>query len=313
MRKKLLSIFVLGILIVTGFWIVRIFRKNPLPAKPTVQNEKHRFYVTVPIEHFTDGDLPCLNVEIEGQKFLTLLDLGFSGEISLLNSSLERITEKLFMKKTSRWGLRGIEYKKNLYQIPKLRIRNLTFSPPRLEEEDESLLQGAVIIGSNESDLRVGKLGWRLFNNMTLFLDMKHSTITICDSIETFKEKGYPLNAFTKVPFLDDHNLVEFNIKTPDGLLRCMLDSGATLNYLNTDNPDNVPLADMIRNEKNFTKFPTVQIGEKDFGPITFRPLPLKLPVHIEAMIGMEFLFEHLVFIDFVNRYIYIAPAEQEL
>ena len=150
-----------------------------------------------------------------------------------------------------------------------------------------------------------------LFNQYTLFLDLDHSTITICDSIETFREKGnHLLSTFTKIPFLDDRNLIEFIAMSPDGPLRCFLDSGCTFNHINVENLDNKPLDEMVQNEENFVDYLTFQIEGKDFGPITFRPFPIKLPIHIEAILGMEFLSEHLVFIDFKNRYIYIAPTE---
>ena len=52
------------------------------------------------------------------------------------------------------------------------------------------------------------------------------------------------------------------------------------------------------------------EIGGKDFGPLTFHKLPLKLPFHIDGILGMEFFAENLVFLDFVHGHAYFLSSK---
>jgi hypothetical protein len=152
-----------------------------------------------------------------------------------------------------------------------------------------------------------GTIGWRIFNKMTLLLDLKSSMIAVCDSIETFKNQGYSLEKFTKVSMLEDSQHIEFETMTSRGPLRCILDTGCTINFLNSDKVKGKTLNKMIRKDKNFKTFSSVKINETEFGPIEFCKIPIKAPYHLDAILGMDFLTDHVVFIDFKNRQIYFS------
>lgn len=299
-------VIILGILSIIAFSCLWIFKS----FGPLDKTKNSAFLVRVPVALFAPGHIPCFNVEIEGKTFLTELDLGFNGDSSILGTILQGIVEKSFVTRSSICGLRGSKDQVDVYRIPKIKLGEITFSNLILEEESELLRQEAALVKEKKSPNYSiqGKLGWALFNRTSLFLDLGNSHIAICDSIETFNKQGC-LEEFTKVPLLLDRNLIEFETRTPDRPLRCLLDTGCTSNLINRDNPLEESLENMIRNEKNFVKFSTFQIGGKNLGTITFRPFPLKLPVYIEAVLGMEFLLKHRVFIDFKNHEIYFSTS----
>ncbi len=310
-KISFLTIFILGILVLFYYCIPQFFKQNVSTTQKPSKTENPSLFESISVTEFNPADLPCINIEIEGKKFLAILDLGFCGYISLFSSSLSKIEEKSFVKTISKWGFRGKENISNVYKIPKMSIQNVGFYNPTLEEENESQRKDSILISSNDKPRKeVGKLGWFLFEKSSLFLDLGHSKIAICDSPETFTNQGYSLNHFTKIPFWDSRNLIEFKITTPNGPICCFLDTGCTSNLLNTDNLNNESMEDLYLNEKNYVNFSTFKIGGKDFGPITFRPIPIKLPIKVDAILGIEFLFEHQVLIDFKNHQIYIAPAE---
>jgi len=95
---------------------------------------------------------------------------------------------------------------------------------------------------------------------------------------------------------------------TSQGPLLCMIDTGCTKNLIFTSNPDGKSIQELFRDKENFTTFTTFQIGEKEFGATTFRPFPIAFPIKVEAILGMEFLVDHQVLIDFKNAEVYFAP-----
>jgi hypothetical protein len=307
-KIKLLLFFILGFLISLFLWFLPIFKKKTPHPLPPVKAEGSSFFVPISIAGFSANNIPCLNVRIENKKFLFELDLGLGSDASIASEFLQMIDNKSFVKQITAGGLRGNPYQVNDYKIPNIKIDALDFHPIHLRE-DHPLLTAECHIGKKKKEtigLIAGRIGWKIFKTTTLFLDLKHSIIIISDSIETFKKHGPPLQTFIKVPMLNDHGAIEVETTSPKGPLRCMVDTGCTFDLLNTNNPKNRPLEKMILKEKKFSSF---LIGGQDFGPITFNKIPIKLPFPIDAVLGMEFLSKHAVFIDFVNQEIYFSKA----
>jgi hypothetical protein len=50
-------------------------------------------------------------------------------------------------------------------------------------------------------------------------------------------------------------------------------------------------------------------IAKKEFGLITFYPIPIQFPIQVDALLGMEFFNKNLVFLDFKNNMAYFAPS----
>ncbi|MGH2612830.1 MAG: hypothetical protein ACRDFB_07250 [Rhabdochlamydiaceae bacterium] len=221
---------------------------------------------------------------------------------------LHMINYKSFEGTITSGGFRGNPYQINEYLIPNIEIEGLQFHPIHLREEDP-FLSSESRIGKEKKEtlgLIAGKIGWKLFNKTCLFIDLNHSMIIISDSMETFKKYGPSFRNFAKAPLIKEHDAIEIETITPKGILRCILDTGCTFDIINSANQKNKPLEEMILKKKKFSSF---QIGNQNFGPLALRKLPLKLPFHIDVILGMEFLSKHAVLIDFVNSKIYFNKA----
>jgi hypothetical protein len=234
-----------------------------------------------------------------------MLDLGYTRLVSLEREILAQIPEKVFVKTVSTQGFQGNVYTSQIYKIPSAGIGGLTFSPVVLEEEHQSLQTEAAVIKDRDGFVADGKLGWRLFNDSLLFLDLKNGKIAVSDSVRTFEERWGSLKSFAKVPFSLEKELIEFLITTPRGPLYCVLDSGCTLNHLQMKNRQDLSAQEILSDESRIVNFDHVRIGNKEFGAIAFRPLPIALPIRVQAVLGMDFLLNTQVLIDFKNRYIY--------
>jgi hypothetical protein len=312
MKKKIFVAFIFIAFATLALWKSDIWKNKTAQVEPAKSKKKPIFFVPLKIARFCSANLPEVEIEIEDKKYMVMLDLGFVGNLSLLDTLVEDIKKKTPIKTTSRWGFKGEERQANIYHIPEISIGRLIFNNVKLETESETDRQNTVVLKTKNSstDHSVGKLGWNLFNNITLFLDLGRDNIAICDSLETFKLYGCPLDSFIKVPFYDDRNLIEFEAITPKGPLRCMLDSGSTCNFINQDLPKGKSIQSVIKDKKRFIEFSTFHLGSQNFGKTVFRPLPIDLPIHIEAILGMDFLFNHRVFIDFKNNEIYFSPND---
>jgi hypothetical protein len=87
--------------------------------------------------------------------------------------------------------------------------------------------------------------------------------------------------------------------------VRCVLDTGSTWNVLNEGNEEISEQALWLPD--NIVQYPFFQIEGSDFGPIAFHRMSIRIPIRIEAILGMEFIKNHRIFLDFANKSIYFS------
>ena len=290
----ILCVFGLGI----SFFVY--FRTPP----PLPSEHNAPYFIPLSFHQFTPGWMPCVKVEIQEKECVFGFDLGFRGYLSAEKEVLSEIQNKSLVSTRSMWGLLGIEHPVNVYKIPKFSIGKLAFHDVSIQEENRE--KGIIVKKGHEKSPQIcnGKIGWELFRTTNLFLDLENSVIALCDSFETIKNK---FTSFTQVPLLLDQGMTEIKAKTPKGTLRCLLDTGCTYNFINIDNPDQRPLEEIVWDKTRKENFKTFYIGNFDMGKTIFHPLPIKLPIQVEAILGMEFLLKHRVFIDFSKEQIYFS------
>ena len=311
MRKKwgLLLVCFLGISIASYFGFSLFIREKPSRIREHTKHSYGAYFVPVSISKFTQTGLPCLPVQIDDRIISMELDLGFQGDLSIEDTFIEQIPSKTLIRTKRMYGFRGKEYQTNLYRIPKIGIGAMSFIQPILQKNSEESRSDAVIVqnGAKRSTHEQGRVGWELFYNVNLLLDLKHSKIAFCDSLDTLKNHGYGIGDFVKIPLLLDRGLVEFDAKLTGGSIRCMLDTGATWNILNTEIEEGKSIEQVAWEPENILEYSSFKIDHMDFGAIAFHLFPIKIPIHIEAILGMEFFEKHLVFLDFAEKYVYFA------
>ncbi len=289
--------------------------QNKFTKEQKTHDSRTEYFVSVPISEYSSANLPCVNVEIEGRQLLFLLDLGFRGDLSLDNDVLDSLDSKTFVGERRTYGVRGKPYTNKSYRIPKAVIGSMSFSPPMVQEENSEFLKDSrIAINDNiESSKEVGRLGWELFLQSNLLLDIPHSQIAFCDSLDTLIKHGYQNETFTRIPLLLERGLVEFEASISDGVLRCMLDTGATFSVLNNDvEEEGKSLDGLAWDPDKVAEYPSLKINGKDFGPVLLHPLPIRIPIRIEAILGMDFLKNHIVFLSFGDQCAYFSKNKEE-
>lgn len=287
-----------------------LFYTNSVPASEIVvsTNQKQKYFCTFPLTISSDNS-PYVLTTIDGKSFSMLLDLGLRGQFSLLSKHLEGISSKKLVRTGTICNFRGADHLCNFYTIPKVSIRAASWSSPLIQDRTEQYAQETAIdldesAPFNQPD---GAIGWLLFRDMNLFLDLGNSSAAVCDGLDTLREHGYSVDSWVRTPLLIDRGMVEIEVTTPEGLNRCFLDTGTTWNVLNKELPD-TPITKACYDSRNFAEYPYFKIGETDLGPIVFRQFPMKFPIRLPVVLGMDFFLKHQVFIDFKKGYVHISP-----
>lgn len=322
----LVSIFITGAL--SAYFLIKSKRSDH-PNPPLYI--KGPYFVELPI---TDSPIhtPCIEIEIEGKKIKAEIDLGSQTDIVLPEYFLKELSQKSFIKQTTFYGIRGKKYNSNAYIIPKIQAGDMIIHQVIAKESNTEFIKDSMITEQKERSSRqdFASVGWGLFCRLNFFLDYENNKIAFCDSIDTLKKQGYPVDFFIQVPFLLDRNLIEFEAKTNKGKMKCVLDTDSTWNILNKDlengsndhmlfNPDNIDQFEALNPHnadlsvidlKNSYDTSVFKIGKKDFGKTAF--IKVKIPLEIDGFIGMEFLDDKLVFIDFPNRKLYFYQKKSK-
>jgi len=313
MRKKWLisAISILG-MVIAFCYVLFVFFSEPF-AKEEFNKNNDRYFVILPIEKWTDDvfPTPCISMRIGDMTISSMIDLGFCGQFSIASNVLAQIDEKKYLGSSKRYEYNGKEFEKKVFEIPLIKTNGVTFYEARVLEEIVDPTRNSCIYTENESPSpkEPGKIGWEAFGNFNLFLDLGNEILAVCDSFETLENEGYPIESFISTPLILDRGLIEIDSIIHSGLVRCALDTGCTVNSINAPELMGQTKFDM----ENITKFSKFKIAEKDFGPIKFLRLPIKLPIHVECVLGMEFFNDNMVFLDFKNNVAYFAPSTKNL
>ena len=307
------------------------YYKNPLEMTGFFNEKSH--FVPLRISAFSRSNGPQLEIEIEHQIISSKIDLGWGGGIALPPATLHNLHNKTFIGRYPFCGLQGKIYESDVYELPQIHIGKMKIFPMEVKEENLEFLEDS-ILKKREQDIPekdLGRVGWRVFKPFNVLLDCEHSAVVMCDSLATLKERGFPIDSFIEAPLLLDRDSIDFEVITEAGPLRCMLDTGSTLNLLNKElhnqdqdhriiDLDHINEKDPVFNLKNENLLAfnpedrwdakTFQINGNEFGPVNF--VKMKSPLGLDAILGMEFIDNHLIFIDFRNEKIYFSKLPEE-
>jgi len=308
MTKKRWVIFLIGVASVACLWLLKIWQENPSKTSH-LKYKIGSYFFPIKISEWDDQKIPCVPIQIENQTFSLSIDLGCASNVCFSSRILNGLQDKTYLKMRKSYGMRGKFYEKSIYDVPKIDMGAVTFSHLSVDEESEDFLKDAILLkeGDSYSALGMGRVGWALFKNTNLLLDLGNSKIAFCDSLDTLAKEGYLKKSFVRTPLLFNDNILQIQACTSNGPICCWLDTGATWNILNIENNENKSAEQFAWDSNHFKTIPMFKINQRDFGPIKFHEIPVQFPFHVQAILGMEFFNSHVVFLDFDKNYAYFA------
>ncbi|MBS0607208.1 MAG: hypothetical protein JSR57_09675 [Verrucomicrobia bacterium] len=295
--------------VLTIGWAFRLWtlsHEKIYPALPP-----HSFYSFTLTE--SDANIPCLQAEIEGISFLAKLDMGYDGVLSLPKDLLEQLIHKRDVGTVLYGSIKGNKYETQVFTIPKLYIGdlalvNLPAEESHLEfEHDANLGPDA---NFEPSDV-MARIGWRAFLGAVVLIDLHKSIAICCDSLETLKEEGYPLEQFASINFLPRKEFIEFEANIGNRRVKCILDTGCTVNLIHSHSTALGVVGEELKFANIDLAHPlpptTLSIGRHHLGSCVFHET--QLPFAIEAIVGVDFLKTQIVCIDFINHKLHLCPV----
>lgn len=311
--KKFLTVsaIICFIVLIIG-WAFRLWTPSHEKIDPALP--PHSFYSFTLTE--SDARIPCLQAEIEGISFLAKLDMGYDGVLSLPKHLLDQLMHKCDAGTILCGSIKGNKYEIPVFTIPKLYIEdlalvNLPAEESHLEFEHDTNLGPNT--GFEPSDV-TARIGWRAFLGAIVLIDLHKSIAICCDSLETLKEEGYPLEQFASTNFLPRKELMEFEADIGNQRVKCILDTGCTLNLIHAHStaPSDVGEELEFANIDFTHPLPptALSVGGHHLGSCVFHET--QLPFGIEAIVGVDFLKTQIVCIDFINHKLHLCPIPED-
>ena len=272
------------------------------------------YHACIPIK-FKATKTPFAEIEIEGEKYPVLIDLGSHSELFLEKNVLENI-QKVSKGISFFRDMRGKQYQTTKFLIPKIKLDSFAFKNVEVRETNSDFETATVIYQKNANNSKietVGILGRGLLKRTKILLDFPHSQIFLSNREGLLKKLGYNVKNWVKIPFqLDDLKGISFEVETDFGRKKFGLDTGLTVTLLRDSD---------IKNQENLgerygmkvlstSKF---VIGGYDFGKKNLYLFDLTSELDIiDGEIGMDFLSSCPIYLDFQAKIAYIKPFMKE-
>lgn len=260
-------------------------------------------FVKVPVWFPMMMRVPIIKIEIEGVVLKMVVDLGAGCDLMLRKEVLDRISDKLVLSEVDYLDVLGNSYTTPLFQIPLVKIQDFEFSDLiALEEKPDFIKNGSVankgILTAREA-LRStdGRIGLGMLCRYNILFDFPRGFFMEVKGI-------FPIGAhMVEIPFEVTECGVVFTIDTDFGRRRFILDTGASLSFVN---------ASLIKAglEKEWVaginryKCRKFIIGEKDFGcrQLCLLNISERFENDFDGILGVDFFRDHKIYLDF-NEY----------
>lgn len=285
-KKKiaiLFSILSLGIFI--GVYSLNVYRS---------------YFFSIPIELINEYQVPCTSIEIENNKYLVEIDLGAKSALTLNKEVLDKV-QKSPCGVSRKLNYLGNKYETPAYFISDVKVGAFLLEIVKASEESQPAAENSIIIPSKHCE-RKGRIGRDFFLDKNLFMDFSHKVFIACSQLKNLRIAGYEIDEMTPVPFKSTSAGIIFEIETDFGLGKFALDTGST--------------ATVIRNTQQLHKnqvLPKIStskfsIATAEFGPRNIYLLNISPALQeIDGFLGMDFLQEYAIYLDFTKKTAYIG------
>lgn len=228
------------------------------------------------------------NVAIGGNTYSLEIDLGSYFAFTLNEGILDGINKIPYG--TARWkDFSGRKYESPIYSAQEVKIGNLSFDHVLIRQDREDFHVNVAL--DSVSSQPLGAIGRPILEKYNLFLDFPHSAIYASNKHLPLQQDGLFSQNLLVVPFILHPDGILLSVETDTGSKRLLLDTGATHTAIRT------PHATVT------TQF---RLMEHDFGERSIISINLDPSLDYDGFLGLDFLRENPLFIDYQHRRIYL-------
>lgn len=277
---------------------------------------KDRVYYETLTVKFEASDLPYVDVMIEGMNYSLIIDLGSRLEMDIYSDVLKRLNKSPYG--TEEWkNFQGKDSKHQTYILPKVELGSLVLKNsvvvelPAKERQDYLIWKDPT--QKKQPSETVGYLGRGLLKKMNFLLDIQQAKMILTNSLNKLRDNGYNLDSFIKIPFTLTSKGIVIEVKTDLGSMKLLLDTGTTWTMLHEFlYPQNTEKKASCYGFPVFTSSEFSMSGT-DFGNQDLYFLTMTKELHdIDGLIGMDFIKNHVMYLDFSANVLYIQkPVER--
>jgi hypothetical protein len=280
-----------GLSEIDGFIGVDFLRTNAIyidyKNKTAYIEPPELYYDRIPITFASRGN-PTVNVSIEGNIYPLEIDLGSSFPFSLRQEILQNIHKTSYG--TAEWSdFRGQRYESPAYKIPEIKIGNLVFINQIAAQNRDDFHVNATL--ESLPSQPIGAIGLPILEKYNLLLDFPHSAIYASNDYLTLQHAGLLSQNLLAVPFTPHPDGILFSVETDAAIYRFILDTGCTSTAVRAPH-------------QAYTK--KFRIMGYDFGGRFIRAIDLNPRFEFDGILGIDFLLEYPLFIDYSNKLIFI-------
>jgi hypothetical protein len=246
-----------------------------------------KYFERIPVIFAKRGN-PIIDVSVEGNVYPLQLDLGSSFPFTFRQEILQNICKSKYG--TATWhDFRGNKYESPAYTIPEIRINNLKFAHVFTKQDRDDFHANVTLEGTPLQP--PGIIGLPILEKYNLFLDFPHSAIYASNDHLLLQQAGLLSQNLLAVPFTLHQDGILLSVETDAGIYRLILDTGTTSTAIRAPHPISTG---------------RFCITGHDFGEHSIRAIDMTPQFDFDGLLGMDFLREFPLFIDYSNRLIYI-------
>lgn len=237
-------------------------------------------------------NIPFTRIKIQGHHYDVKFSFGSKFPLSLNKTVLAKL-EKKDAGKIKVKNLMGDESKLQAFHLKKIALGDLVFKDVLVVETDEA------------SDF--GFIGRPLLVKYNLLFDLRNVTVLISNRFKNIQKAGYGREDWVQVPMEVGQSGVILQADTDIGTTKLSLGLSTPDSQLNSLLVKETEWKDTGHGAPCFTSS-TFTIGENEFGSKNLYSLPISNNEFskMDGILGMDFLYKHIVYLDFDKQRAYI-------
>lgn len=273
----------------------------------------------IPLYSFPCTDSPILKADIDGKRYALQIDTGANTAFKLQKRVLDQIHNKEPKGMSNGSDIKGNQYEEPQFLLPEVKFEDLKAEGALAEEESVFFrTHGSKIWPPpeaydrrtrkqlNDIDGRIGNDVFRAFS--TCYFDISRSVLFVAKGIENI-QRNCSLEGFIEVPIEISKGWTIISAETELGTKKFLLDTGASVSVFRKSVIDTIHAEELHDGIWEFNT--TLSFGGCDFGKKKFWvfQFPEKIS-EFDGVLGMDFLKEHAICLDFQNNKAFIQPTK---